>query len=957
MRSGLLLLVGAVILLLVAGPWEIVSDAQAPPLPPRAARFGVYNWNVDDRAFPGGNTDRLNWGADRVAATGTKTIRVYIGARDIYLVNPPGVTDLAALAASPAYDRLFRDSRFNTYLLTVYSLGGMRNNWADGYKSAEYAEERNQIRRLGQYLLSNPAFAGKTFMLLNWEGDNAIMIFANKPSIWGGYIGWTEARAEGVRLARAAVASSQTKLYSGLEFNYIYSLKTGAPCGAPVSDPVNTDPLRNRCVIDYVAPRVTVDYYSYSAWQTFARLQENPNLILKEELKDDLELALERVRVRRPEMTMANLLVGEAGFERVRYGECRAADLIRQFFDSFVGENGIGVSYAIFWQIIDNSVIYGGNDERFGLYRTRNGQLEEALPGQVFRRAVAGLAALPLPACPTLRRPPTAWGVVDEATGVPSFRLNPDSALEITSDVPFSAANNIVNISQNGAKFVITGANNPAFSESPSRITASLPPGRRPGEAWVFVSNAEGLESNVQSIDLQCSTCPIINSNDEWGIVNSVYQTAAITLGSKVSIYGSFPAVGNTVYIEQRLPGNIAQTRAVPKNDNWKESGTQIDLRVPTDLLPNKESVFYVVDAEGRTSNTRPVFLGEPCAECGPELRVRRSILNGETLTFHPGTFTSIYGYFPGENNRVVIEQWDEQEQMSKLELDSKARGFEESETMIRVGLPAQIHPGRAIIYVVDSEGRETLAREIIISPSPLAVVSAASYRPTELAPGSIAAAFGTTLAATTETSSTIPLPTKLAGTTIMVRDRDGIDHAAPLFFVSPQQVNFQIPEGTPLGPAAIMVTSVDGSISVLNVSIVTVAPGLFTANADGVGAASAYAIHVRPDDSQIYESTAVIDPGSGRYVTSPMAFGPESEKLYLAIYGTGWRLLSDVSRVSVTLGGVPGTVTYSGPQLIFVGLDQINLLVPRSMANRGEVDMVVTIGGLTTNIARVNFK
>jgi uncharacterized protein (TIGR03437 family) len=471
------------------------------------------------------------------------------------------------------------------------------------------------------------------------------------------------------------------------------------------------------------------------------------------------------------------------------------------------------------------------------------------------------------------------------------------------------------------------------------------------------VSNAEGFDSNVQSIDLQCPACPLINISSECGIVNSVYQTSGITLGSKISIYGSFPAAGNTVYIEQRLPGNIAQTRAVAKNEDWKESRTQIDLRVPTDLLPNKESVFYVVDAEGRSSNTRPVFISQPCEGCGPELRACRAILNGETQTFHPGTFASIYGYFPGEDNRVVIEQWDEQGQMARLDLDSDARGFEESETSIRVGLPAQIHPGRAIIYVVDSEGRETQARDITITPSPLAVVSAASYRPAEMAPGSIAAAFGIALASTVETASTIPLPTELASTTVIVRDHKGIDHAAPLFFVSPQQVNFQIPEDLPLGQAAIIVTSGDGSISILNVSIVTIAPGLFTANADGVGAATAYAIHVRPDDSQIYEWTAVIDPGSGRYVTSPIAFGPESEKLYLAIYGTGWRLLSDVSRVSVTLGGVPGTVTYIGPQLVFVGLDQINLLVPRSMANRGEVDMFVTIDGVTTNISRVNFK
>ncbi len=78
-------------------------------------------------------------------------------------------------------------------------------------------------------------------------------------------------------------------------------------------------------------------------------------------------------------------------------------------------------------------------------------------------------------------------------------------------------------------------------------------------------------------------------------------------------------------------------------------------------------------------------------------------------------------------------------------------------------------------------------------------VVNAASYavttttlrpeRPEGLSPGSIASIFGANLASSTETASTIPLPTQLTGTSVTV-------HGLPahLFYVSPSQINFQMP-------------------------------------------------------------------------------------------------------------------------------------------------------------------
>jgi len=38
-------------------------------------------------------------------------------------------------------------------------------------------------------------------------------------------------------------------------------------------------------------------------------------------------------------------------------------------------------------------------------------------------------------------------------------------------------------------------------------------------------------------------------------------------------------------------------------------------------------------------------------------------------------------------------------------------------------------------------------------------------------------------------------------------------------------------------------------------------------------------------------------------------------------------------------------------------GLDQLNLIVPRSLAGRGEVDVVLTVDGRTANTVKVNIK
>jgi hypothetical protein len=53
---------------------------------------------------------------------------------------------------------------------------------------------------------------------------------------------------------------------------------------------------------------------------------------------------------------------------------------------------------------------------------------------------------------------------------------------------------------------------------------------------------------------------------------------------------------------------------------------------------------------------------------------------------------------------------------------------------------------------------------------------------------------------ATSARAATTPLPTALANTSIRVRDSAGVERLAPLFFVSPTQINFLVPAGVANG-------------------------------------------------------------------------------------------------------------------------------------------------------------
>jgi uncharacterized protein (TIGR03437 family) len=100
-----------------------------------------------------------------------------------------------------------------------------------------------------------------------------------------------------------------------------------------------------------------------------------------------------------------------------------------------------------------------------------------------------------------------------------------------------------------------------------------------------------------------------------------------------------------------------------------------------------------------------------------------------------------------------------------------------------------------------------------------------------------------------------------------------------------------------------------------------------------------------------------VFNPSQDRFEPVPIDLGPETDRVFLALFGTGIRNRKYLGDVTAQVGGVGAQVFYAGPQGQFEGLDQVNVLLPRSLAGRGEVEVVLTVEGQAANAVRINIR
>lgn len=190
--------------------------------------------------------------------------------------------------------------------------------------------------------------------------------------------------------------------------------------------------------------------------------------------------------------------------------------------------------------------------------------------------------------------------------------------------------------------------------------------------------------------------------------------------------------------------------------------------------------------------------------------------------------------------------------------------------------------------------------------------VSAASYSGVALAPGSIASAFGTALAA--EAGSD--------GVSIKVTDSEGTQRDAELYYASPHQVNYVVPENLASGVATVTLTTDAGRAVTEQVYLQPAAPALFAAG---------WIFRVRANGTTSYEP-----------ITEPIDMGAETDEVYLSLLGTGLRGHPGLEFVHTSM--LPGTVIYAGPQPELPGVDQINIKLSPEARGLGETSAGVSL-------------
>ncbi len=217
------------------------------------------------------------------------------------------------------------------------------------------------------------------------------------------------------------------------------------------------------------------------------------------------------------------------------------------------------------------------------------------------------------------------------------------------------------------------------------------------------------------------------------------------------------------------------------------------------------------------------------------------------------------------------------------------------------------------------------------------------------IAVDSIASAFGTNLAAQTAAASGNSFPTTLGGIRVHVRDSTG-DTLAPLLYVSPTQINYVMTSSDVfafIGIERVGSTYVEKGIGV---SIGALEPGFYSV---GAGLAAASAVSVSP-----YTETEVPVISCGIAGCNLVPIDLSGNPVYLSLYGTGFDQAPAAS-VTCTVAGQGASVTYAGPQMQTPGLDQLNMLLPKTLAGTGTASVACFFGsegvnGIPANVVQI---
>jgi uncharacterized protein (TIGR03437 family) len=234
------------------------------------------------------------------------------------------------------------------------------------------------------------------------------------------------------------------------------------------------------------------------------------------------------------------------------------------------------------------------------------------------------------------------------------------------------------------------------------------------------------------------------------------------------------------------------------------------------------------------------------------------------------------------------------------------------------------------------------LAQPAIVSGG---VVNGASFAQGQaVAPGSLVSIFGTGLASGLAVADSVPLSTSMNGVSVTFNNIP-----APLLFVSTGQINAQLPWELPAGNATAVVTNNGAASPATTIQVGSVSPGVFALasgqaiainNADGTLAAPAGSIAgLTTHPANRGDAVIIYADGLGP-VTPAVGDGQIAGYTPLAV---------TLNTPIVLVGGAQAQVLFSGLTPQFVGVNQVNIIVPQSAPTGGQVSLQIQMGGITS--------
>ena len=246
-----------------------------------------------------------------------------------------------------------------------------------------------------------------------------------------------------------------------------------------------------------------------------------------------------------------------------------------------------------------------------------------------------------------------------------------------------------------------------------------------------------------------------------------------------------------------------------------------------------------------------------------------------------------------------------------------------------------------------------SVLRADLTTPAVATFVNSASFQPGALAPQQLVTAFGSGFASQTFTAAKQPLPTTLGDTSISITDSAGVTQPAPLYYVSPGQASFLIPDGVAPGAASVKVTRGGTTVVSGSLTVASVSPGIYSANGNGAGVAAA--AYFRASATSAVSLAFTCQTGVAlSCLSTPISLGAAADTVYVTLYGTGIR---GARNVLAYVAGQPAQVIYAGDQKQYQGLDQINIALPGGLAGVGEASVYVVADGQPSNMTTIHIQ